>query len=329
MIEDQGPASVAKSLGTPAAANEWEKDVLTRLAFAAITEQRRARRWNTFFKFAIIAYVVTVSLISLPDGWLDFGGDEQHTALVDVSGVISSQSDASADRIVRGLRAAFADEQTQGVILRVNSPGGSPVQAGYIYDEILRLRALHPKIPLYAVITDVCASGGYYIAAAADRIYADKASVVGSIGVIMSGFGFVDAMKTLGVERRALTAGKNKSLLDPFSPMRDDEVEHIRGMLANIHKQFVDVVRRGRGDRIKDDEQLFNGLIWTGQQSVALGLVDELASAGHVAREVIRAETVVDFTQQRGLLDRLAHRFGTSLGKSLALQSGVGDLQIR
>jgi len=248
---------------------------------------------------------------------------------MDVTGGISSQSDASADRIVAGLRAAFADEDTAGVILRVNSPGGSPVQAGYIYDEIRRLRAIHPQVPLYAVITDVCASGGYYIAAAADRIYADKASVVGSIGVIMNGFGFVEAMKTLGVERRAFTAGNNKALLDPFSPLRDDEVEHVRGMLENIHNQFVDVVRRGRGDRIKSDEQLFSGLIWTGEQGVALGLVDELASAGHVAREVIGEENVVDFTPRRGVLDRLASRIGTSLGKSLALESGLGWLELR
>lgn len=303
--------------------------MLTRLAFAAVTEQRRARRWNMFFKVIIVGYLVTLLFVALPSGWFDFGGDDKHTALVDVSGVISQQSDASADRIVGGLRAAFKDEDTAGVILRVNSPGGSPVQAGYIYDEIRRLRKLHPDVPLYAVITDICASGGYYIAAAADRIYADKASVVGSIGVIMNGFGFVESMKTLGVERRAFTSGKNKALLDPFAPLREDEVQHVRGLLENIHKQFVEVVRQGRGDRITDDEKLFSGLIWTGEQGVALGLVDELASAGHVAREVIGADKVINFTPRKGILDRLASRIGTSVGKSLSLEAGLGQLQMR
>ncbi|MFT5449248.1 MAG: protease-4 [Gammaproteobacteria bacterium] len=314
---------------SPAPGGEWERDVLTRLAFAAVTEQRRARRWNTFFKVIIVGYLVTLLFISLPSGWFDFGGDDKHSALVDVSGVISEQSDASADRIVSGLRAAFEDEDTAGVILRVNSPGGSPVQAGFIYDEIRRLRKLHPKVPLYAVITDICASGCYYIAAAADRIYADKASVVGSIGVIMNGFGFVESMKTLGVERRAFTSGKNKALLDPFAPLREDEVQHVRGVLENIHKQFVAVVRQGRGDRIKDDEQLFSGLIWTGEQGVALGLVDELASAGHVAREVIGAEKAVDFTPRKGVFERLASKIGTSIGKSFSLEAGLGQLQMR
>lgn len=312
---------------SPLAGEEWERGVLTRLAFAAVTEQRRARRWNTFFKVIIVGYLVTLLFVSLPSGWFDFGGDDEHTALIDVSGVISQQSDASADRIVSGLRAAFEDEDTAGVILRVNSPGGSPVQAGYIYDEIRRLRKLYPDVPLYAVITDICASGGYYIAAAADRIYADKASVVGSIGVIMNGFGFVESMKTLGVERRAFTSGKNKALLDPFAPLREDEVQHVRGLLENIHQQFVEVVRQGRGDRIKDDGQLFSGLIWTGEQSVALGLVDELASAGYVAREVIGADKVVDFTPREGVLDRLANKIGMSIGKSLGLEAGLGQLR--
>jgi protease-4 len=314
---------------SPAPGGEWERDVLTRLAFAAVTEQRRARRWNTFFKVIIVGYLVTLLFVSLPSGWFDFGGDDKHTALVDVSGVISRQSEANADRIVGGLRAAFEDEDTKGVILRVNSPGGSPVQAGYIYDEIRRLRKLHPDVPLYAVITDISASGGYYIAAAADRIYADKASVVGSIGVIMNGFGFVESMKIVGVERRAFTSGENKALLDPFAPLREEEVQHMKGVLDNIHKQFVEVVRQGRGDRIKDDDKLFSGLIWSGEQSVELGLVDELASAGHVAREVIGADKVIDFTARKGILDRLASRIGTSIGQSLGLQTGLESLQLR
>ena len=328
-MNDEQQSSPTGPSRTPPRDSEWERDVLTRLAFSAITEQRRARRWNVFFKVAIVGYLTTLLVISLPSGWLDFGGGDQHTALIDVSGVISSKTDANADRIVGGLRAAFADDNTAGVIVRVNSPGGSPVQAGYIYDEIRRLRAKYPQVPLYAVITDMCASGGYYIAAAADRIYADKASLVGSIGVIMNSFGFVDIMKTVGVERRLLTAGENKALLDPFSPLRDEEVEHVRALLGNIHSQFIDVVRRGRGDRIKDDGQLFSGLIWTGEQGVGLGLVDELASTGHVAREVIGAETIVDFTPRRGVLDRLANKLGTALGKSLALEAGLGGFELR
>jgi protease-4 len=323
----RAPTPSSTVSATPA--SEWEREVLTKLAFAAVAEQRKARRWNIFFKLGILGYLTVLLVVSLPDGWLDFGGKDRHTAVIDVEGVISAQSDASADRIIGGLRAAFKDEATAGVILRVNSPGGSPVQSGYIHDEIRRLRKKYPDIPLYAVVMDVCASGCYYIAAAADRIYADKASVVGSIGVIMNGFGFVDAMQSLGVERRAFTAGKNKALLDPFSPLRDEEVQHVRGLLENIHQQFVSVVRSGRGDRIKDEEQLFSGLIWTGEQSVALGLVDELASAGYVAREVIGVKEIADFTSRRGFLDRLSRRIGTAMGQSLAHEAGLGSFQLR
>ncbi len=306
---------------------EWERDLLTRLAFAALTEQRRARRWNTLFKLGVLGYLVALLVISLPGDWMDMSPTARHTALVELSGLIAPETDASADRMVTGLRAAFEDEDTAGVILRINSPGGSPVQAGLINDEIRRLREKHPDVPLYAVITDVCASGGYYVAVAADRIYADKASVVGSIGVLMNGFGFVEAMDRLGVERRLLTAGRNKGLLDPFSPLRADEVEHVRGMLDTIHAQFVDVVKRGRGTKLKDDSALFSGLIWTGEQGVALGLVDEIGSAGYVAREIIKADKVVDFTPRRGVLDSIARRLGAAIGEALALRAGLADLR--
>jgi protease-4 len=310
-------------------AGDWERDLLARLAFAAITEQRRARRWNTLFKLGVLGYLVALLLISVPEDWLSLAGDSRHTALVELEGVIAPESDASADRIITGLRAAFDDEGTAGVILRINSPGGSPVQAGYINDEIRRLREKHPAIPLYAVVTDVCASGGYYVAVAADRIYADKASIVGSIGVLMNGFGFVEAMQSLGVERRLLTAGQAKALLDPFSPLRDDEVAHVRTMLDTIHAQFIDVVRKGRGERLRADEKVFSGLIWTGAQSLELGLVDELGSAGYVAREVIGVEDVVDFTPGRSLLDRVARHVGTAIGETLAVQVGLGGLRVR
>jgi len=321
--------------GRPAAERttpgEWERDVLARLAFAAISEQRRARRWNALFKLGVLGYLVALLVISAPGDWLDLAPSQRHTALVDVKGVIAPETDASAERIVAGLRAAFEDEDTAGVILRINSPGGSPVQAGYINDEIRRLREKHPQIPVYAVITDVCASGGYYVAAAADRIYADKASIVGSIGVLMNGFGFVEAMDRLGVERRLFTAGRNKGLLDPFSPLREEEVSHVREMLDRIHAQFIDVVRRGRGEKLRDEQRLFSGLVWTGEQGVALGLVDELASAGFVAREVIGAEAVVDYTPRRSFLERVSREVGTTLGsvlgETLGGRIGLGELE--
>ena len=308
---------------------EWERDLLARLAFAALREQRRARRWNTLFKLGILGYLIALLFISMPGNWLDLGDSGRHTALVDINGVIAADSDASADRIIGGLRAAFDDDDTAGVILRINSPGGSPVQSGYINDEIRRLRKKHPDTPLYAVIADVCASGGYYIAAAADKIYADKASIVGSIGVLMNGFGFVGAMDKVGVERRLFTAGGNKGLLDAFKPLRAEEVDHVRGMLDNIHDQFKDVVRRGRGDRLREDSPVFSGLIWTGEQGVALGLVDELASAGFVAREVIGEDKVVDFTPRRPLLDSIARRIGASMGESVVTQVGLGQFDLR
>jgi len=298
---------------------EFEQALVNKIASEAITEQRRARRWSVFFKLFMVGYISIFTIMYLIDGWDGPSlGIKKHTALIDISGVISADTQANADYIISGLRAAFEDENTAGIILRINSPGGSPVQAGYVSDEIFRLREEYPDVPFYSVITDICASGGYYIAAAADKIYADKASVVGSIGVIMSGFGFVETIEKLGIERRLLHAGENKGFLDPFSPLKPEEVDHVETLLADIHQQFVDVVKKGRGDKLINDEKIFSGLIWTGEQSVELGLVDALGSPGYVAREVIGVEEIVDFTKRETILDLFASRIGAMFARSIS-----------
>jgi protease IV len=302
----------------------WERQILEKITMAAVVEQRRSRRWGIFFKFLIFIYLFVVLVIGM--GWLgrkDGSASGKHTALVEVRGVISSGSAASADNVISGLTEAFKDQRTQGVILRINSPGGSPVQSGYINDEIRRLRGKYPKTPLYAVVEDVCASGGYYIAAAADKIYANRASIVGSIGVVMNGFGFTGTMEKLGVERRMLAAGENKGFLDPFSPLDDTQKAHAQKMLAAIHEQFIDVVRKGRGQRLKETPDMFSGLMWVGQQSVELGLADALGSADYVAREVIKAEEIIDFTPRENIAERFAKKFGAAMAESLVRVSGV------
>ena len=312
----------------------WERDVLSRLAFAAINEQRRSRRWSIFFKFLIFAYLFLVFWsIQSNRGEHALMESGEHTALVELKGVIADDADANADDIVSALRDAFKNKNTRGVILRINSPGGSPVQAGIINDEIHRLRKEYPQIPLYAVVTDICASGGYYVAVASDKIYADKGSIVGSIGVIMSGlstFGFVDTMKKLGIERRMMAAGEDKAMLDPFSPLKEDEVKHIKTLLETIHQQFIKVVKEGRGDRLKaDDHTLFNGLYWTGEQAVDLGLVDGLGNSSYVAREIIGAEKIVDFTHRPSPLERITDRLGLVMAKSLAGVLGISETALR
>ena len=296
---------------------EWQRDLIQKLATSSLAEQRRARRWGIFFKFLTFAYLVTLVILYTPDINLDSVEHKRHTALVELQGVIAADKEANADNIVTGLRDAFKDENTAGVILRINSPGGSPVQAGYINDEIVRLRAKYPDIPFYVVISDICASGGYYVASAADKIYADKASIVGSIGVRMGGFGFVGTMKKLGVERRLITAGEHKGFLDPFLPAKEADIVQVKTLLADIHSQFINVVRTGRGDRLKEIPELFSGYVWTGEQAIDLGLVDELGSASYVAREVIGAETIVDYTPQEDLFQRFSKKFGTALGQGV------------
>ena len=255
----------------------WERELVTKLATAALKEQRRARLWGIFFKLLTFAYISLILLMAIDWKGAEVGG-RKHTAMVEVNGIIAPGSDASAERINSALQAAFKDKNTQGVVVRINSPGGSPVQAQTIYDEMKRLRNLHPNIPLYAVVEDVCASGGYFVAAGADRIYVGKASIVGSIGVLMNGFGFTGLMDKLGIERRLLTAGENKGMLDPFSPVDEKSVAQVKEMLGDIHQQFIAVVKEGRGKRLKDSPDIFSGLIWTGQKSIDLGLADSVGS---------------------------------------------------
>jgi protease-4 len=305
----------------------WERSVLERLAFGALAEQRRARRWGIFWKLLAFGYLTVLIGLSFDWTWVS-RTSEAHTALVDLAGVIEARGAVNADQVIDALQHAFKDPGTQGVILRLNSPGGSPVQSGLIYDEIVRLRALYPKIPLYAVVEDVCASGCYYIAAAADRIFVDKASLVGSIGVLMDGFGFTGTMEKLGVERRLLTAGENKGFLDPFSPLNDAQRAFAHRMLEQIHQQFIAAVKKGRGARLKESPELFSGLVWSGAESMDLGLADALGSMDGVAREVIKAETIVDYTEKGNFAERLAKRLGASFGQSLGtLQPGSVHLR--
>lgn len=299
----------------------WERQVVTQLAEASLKEQRRSRRWGIIFKLLTFAYIGVILFMIAEASLTTVTINEKHTALIELSGVIADKEKASADHIVTALRDAFENENSAGVVLRINSPGGSPVQSGYIYDEILRLRKANPDTPLYAVVTDICASGGYYIASAADKIYADKASIVGSIGVRMDNFGFVDAIEKLGVERRTLTAGENKALLDPFLPENENTKAHMQIMLNEIHQQFINAVKEGRGDRLDTSvEGLFSGLIWSGEAAVKNGLVDELASASYVAREVIGEETIVDYTVQEDILERFAQRLGSTVAQVISTQ---------
>ncbi|MDP2111369.1 MAG: S49 family peptidase [Thiobacillus sp.] len=294
----------------------WERDVLEKLALSAVQEQRRSRHWSILFKTLGFLYLFIV--LFLAAGWFRSDGvslPKAHTALVDLQGVIAADK-TSADSVISSLQGAFEDKKTQGVILRINSPGGSPVQAGQIYDEIKRLRALHPKVPLYAVVDDICASGGYYVAVGADKIFVDKASIVGSVGVLMDGFGFTETMQKLGVERRLLTAGENKGFLDPFSPVDPKQQAFAKQMLEEIHAQFIAVVREGRGKRLKETPETFSGLVWSGEKSIQLGLADAFGTVESVARDVIKAEDIVDFTRQDSLFERLAGRLGATMAKA-------------
>ena len=291
---------------------QWERGLIEKLATEALKEQRRARRWGIFWKLLTFAYVTVIIVMAVD--WREAGEfkDGRHTALVDIKGVIAPGSDASADKIALALQAAFKDKGTHGVVLRINSPGGSPVQAQGIFDEMRRLRAKHPGIPLYVVVEDLCASGGYYVAAAADKIYVAKGSIVGSIGVRMDSFGVVGLMEKLGVESRLITAGKNKALLDPFQPFQEAHKQIIVELVDEIHNQFIAAVREGRGKRLKETPDMFSGLIWTGAKSVELGLADALGGLDYVAREVIKAEDIVDYTQKENIAEKFARRFGAA-----------------
>lgn len=303
---------------TEGQANQWQRDAIEKLAVSALSEQRTARRWGIFFKMLLFVYLFIVLFYVM--GW---AGDSkkktgEHTALINISGVIEAGGEVDADSVIGGLKEAYEDKGTKGIILRINSPGGSPVQAGIINDEIRRQRQLHPAIPVYAVVEDVCASGGYYIAAAADQVYVDKASIVGSIGVLMEGYGFTEVMKKVGVERRLMTAGENKAMLDPFLPVNPKHQVLAQNMLNEIHEQFKSVVRQGRGARLKETPEIFTGLFWTGEQSIQLGLADALGSAEYVAREIIKQEDIVDYTYQDDFANRLAKRIGASVSDSVA-----------
>jgi protease-4 len=305
--------------------DKWERKLIEEIALSSIKEKRKARRWGIFFKFLFFIYLLAILGIFMPDGLQDAKiADGVHTAIVEIDGVISNDTKASADNVIKGIRSAFKHKNTKGLILRINSPGGSPVQAGYINDEIVRLKKKYPNIKVYAVVTDICASGGYYIAAAADQIYVDKASIVGSIGVLMNGFGYVDTMEKLGMERRLLTAGEHKALMDPFSPQKEFDRSHMQGMLDQIHKQFIETVKSGRGKRLKQDNKIFSGLFWTGEQSISLGLADGLGSSSYVAREIIGAEKIMDFTSKEDMFELFAKKMGAGAASALSSVVGIG-----
>jgi protease-4 len=308
---------------------EWQQKTIEKLALSGLKEQQAARRWGIFFKVLTFLYLFVALAMIL--GW--FGDNKnstgKHTALIEIAGVIEPGGEVNADSVMGSLSDAYDNAGTKGIILRINSPGGSPVQAGIIFDEIKRQKALHPKIPVYAVVEDICASGGYYIAAAADKIYVDKASIVGSIGVLMDGYGFTEVMKKVGVERRLLTAGENKAMLDPFSPVNPKHVAYAQTMLNEIHEQFKATVRKGRGNRLHETPELFSGLFWSGEQSIKLGLADALGSADYVAREIIKEDEIVDFTYQDTVVDRFAKRLGASIGGAVGLDAKARSIQLR
>ena len=306
----------------------WQQQTIEKLALSGLKEQKTARRWSIFFKLTTFAYLGFLLILAF--GW--FGGKNSaapHTALIEVNGVIEAGGDVNADSFISSLHDAYDSSGTKGIILRFNTPGGSPVQAGIINDEIRRQKALHPKIPVYGVVEDICASGGYYIAVATDKIYVDKGSIVGSIGVLMDGYGFTEVMKKVGVERRLMTAGENKGMLDPFSPINPKQQAFAQSMLNEVHEQFKHVVRQGRGSRLKETPEIFSGLFWSGEESIKLGLADGLGSADYVAREVIKQEDIIDYTTQQTVVDRFAKRFGASMAKSIGIDALTKGLQLR
>jgi protease-4 len=317
------PASSAKPMK-----DGWEREVIEKLAYAALREQRARRRWGIFFKLSALVVAVFAIAILFNFNKAEVEMLTAHTALIDIDGTIESGGGSgAAESVIPALTKAFADAAAVGIILRINSPGGSPVQAGMINDEIVRLRKAHPKKPFYVVVDEMCASGGYYIAVAADRIYVNKASIVGSIGVLMDGFGFTGLMEKVGVERRLQTAGVNKGFMDPFSPQSDKQKAYAQEMLDEIHQQFIDVVRKGRGKRLKETQDTFSGLFWTGSKAVELGLADGFGTVESIARDEFKAEDIVDYTQHEGLPERVLKKFGAAMGAGAmkSMVSGTGS----
>jgi protease-4 len=309
---EKGAKSVASA--DPTHVPGWERATLEKLAFATLNEQKATRRWKTFVRLAWLLFLIAVIWMGLHRGTPATDATTPHTAVVEIKGEIAAGADASAEFVNAALRAAFEDEGAKAVVLLINSPGGSPVQAGIINDEVIRLKAKYKK-PVYAVVEETCASAAYYIAVSADRIFVDKASIVGSIGVLMDGFGFTGLMDKLGVERRLLTAGENKGFLDPFSPQTEKQRAFAQAMLNQIHEQFIAVVKAGRGDRLKETPEMFSGLFWTGQQALELGLADQFGSLELVARDIVKAEEIIDYTRRDNVAERLAKKFGAAMGE--------------
>lgn len=299
--------------------HDWQRSIIEKVALAAIAEQSKARRWGIFFKSLTFAYLTVILCLTIyPIFKNEFDIDtKEHTAVVDIVGVIAEGKDASAEDIIKSLRAAVKDKHTKGIILHANSPGGSPVQSAYVYDEIKRMKKEYPKIPIYAVVGDICASGCYYIVSASDKIFVNPASLIGSIGVLMDGFGFVDSMQKLGVDRRLITAGTHKAMLDPFSPTKKDDTVYMQGLIDQVHQQFIAAVKAGRGTRLQDSPDIFSGLIWTGEAGIKLGLADAIGDNDTVAKKVIGAEKRVNFTQKDDLLDKISGKLGASFGQAI------------
>lgn len=304
--------------GRPSTTREWA--LIEKLLLQAGKERTAARRWGIFFKFLTFVWLFLLfGLMSTGGtgaGSKGGGRASPHVAVIDIKGAIMPDGDITADDVIPALKDAFRESNAKAVLLRINSPGGTPVQAGTLYKEIRRLREKHPDKKVYAVITDIGASGAYYVAAAADEIYADPSSLVGSIGVISDGFGFVDVMNKVGVERRVITAGKNKGFMDPFSPVDPEHKAFMEEVLRNVHQQFVGAVKQGRGERLKDDPDLYSGLVWSGEQALALGLIDGFGSPGSVARDVIRQPRMVDYSTEKDPFDALADKLGVSMGRA-------------
>jgi protease-4 len=321
-IRNDDPQDNSRTTAPATPSSHWERETLERLVFATVREQRAARRWSIFFKlsFLVLAFFAIWAYFDFNFSGSDIDSLGRHTALIEIDGAIESEGSGSAETVIPSLDKAFADPGSAAVILRIDSPGGSPVQAGMIVDEMLRMKKMYPNKPLYVVVDEICASGGYYIAAAADKIYVNKASIVGSVGVLMDGFGFTGLMDKLGVERRLLTAGENKGFLDPFSPQTDKQKAHALSMLNEIHEQFIAVVRAGRGKRLKETPEIFSGLYWTGAKAVEMGLADGFGTVDTVARDVVKAEDIIDYTAHEGLPERVLKKFGASVGTG-AVQS--------